>query len=89
MKLFEVQPTDDLQRLFNIQKARVYEYYLERYKSFRLLSVDTLNVWIRSSSQNWSSPLSPKATANEKRKFPRVYLAKKAFERAGGKYENF
>lgn len=77
-----------LQHLYNIQKARCYDYFI----LVKLLKTENphnrweiYERWCKESSNFWESITRPHLQF----KFYKVKLAKKAFEKAGGRYEDF
>lgn len=84
-----------LNRLFNIQAARTYEYFL-LYRRVTSWSADiiyrSLKMWISCDSntvdENWHNIAMEviKHIPNERAKYLRMFEAKKTFENAGGIY---
>lgn len=96
MKTFDIiEPS--LEQLFNVQRARAYEFFLEirkyqrsKYDTQSLSSYDAdLQEYIYDPSSKWK--VSPGSEMPKKfiETYNRLFLAKKKFERAGGKYRNF
>lgn len=97
MKTFDIiKPS--LEQLFNAQKARVYEFWLEtiRYQRSRknggqsFTTIADLHNWTYyEDSTHWSGLGNPETSKKFKEAYKRVFVAKNRFEQAGGKYKNF
>lgn len=98
MKMFEVVDNDLLTKLFNIQKARVYDFVVAMNKTHRQktgessrLSWFTFTQWVDEGPRLWTEEvyLWKDGTIDPNRKrFQRIRQAKLAYEKAGGKFKN-
>lgn len=98
MKVFEVVDVESIMKLFNAQKARVYEFYIDLNKRYKKQTGDysprfsyrTYQEWTNEASRYWDDEgyfwKHDEVDANRKA-FQRVRKAKIAFEKAGGKFK--
>lgn len=95
MKTFDILEKPSLQQLFNSQKARVYEFWLQitKLQKTRRISGDnviTLDEWIYQPHEDgWNGKINSDQPKKFRQAFIRVQNAKKRFEQAGGDYEKF